>query len=301
MNQDIATKVFESLASGVRLDAYRLLVKAGLDGMVAGQLASELAIAPNNLSFHLKALTHAGLVTAEQEGRFQRYRANLPLMQELIAYLTEQCCEGHPEQCASLRADAGCAPALLPPLSGCTAAGCCAETTQVAGCNFAGEYRALGADVTDKREKMNKPYHELILGRIYFGGAADIQQMVDEEGVEVVVDLREEATACAATAEGVRWVQIPLADHAEAPEPALFASAIAAVTEAYQQGRKVAFHCGAGRGRTGTVAAGVLLALGLARDVDSAIAQAKAIRPQLNVKPLQRESLERLYPARPGV
>lgn len=301
MNQDIATKVFESLASGVRLETYRLLVKAGLEGMVAGQLAAELAIAPNNLSFHLKALTHAGLVTVEQEGRFQRYRANLPLMLELIAYLTEQCCAGHPEQCASLRADAGCAPLLLPPLSGRSAAGCCAATTKVAGCNSAGEYRALGADVTDKREKMNKPYHELIPERIYCGGAADIQQMVDEDGVEVVVDLREEATACAATAEGVRWVQIPLADHAEAPEPALFASAIAAVMEAYQQGHKVAFHCGAGRGRTGTVAAGVLLALGLARDVDSAIAQAKAIRPQLNVKPVQRESLERLYPAPPGV
>ena len=230
MNKEIATKVFESLASGVRLDVYRLLVKAGLEGMVAGQIASTLAIAPNNLSFHLKALTHAGLVTAEQEGRFQRYRANLPLMLELIAYLTEQCCEGHPEQCASLRADAGCAPALLPPLSGRTAAGCCAETTQVAGCNSAGEYRALGADVTDKREKMNKPYHELIPGRIYFGGAADIQQMVDEEGVEVVVDLREESSGCAASAENVRWLQVSLADHATTPEPALFASAIAAVS-----------------------------------------------------------------------
>ena len=53
MNKEIATQVFESLASGVRLDVYRLLVKAGLEGMVAGQIASTLAIAPNNLSFHL--------------------------------------------------------------------------------------------------------------------------------------------------------------------------------------------------------------------------------------------------------
>ena len=102
MNKEIATKVFESLASGIRLDVYRLLVRAGLEGMVAGQLASELAIAPNNLSFHLKAMTHAGMVTVEQEGRFQRYRANIPLMLELIAYLTEECCAGVPGQCAEV-------------------------------------------------------------------------------------------------------------------------------------------------------------------------------------------------------
>jgi len=116
MNKEIATKVFESLASGIRLDVYRLLVRAGLEGMVAGQLASELAIAPNNLSFHLKAMTHAGMVTVEQEGRFQRYRANIPLMLDLIAYLTEECCAGHPEQCASLRSASSCSPAVLPAL-----------------------------------------------------------------------------------------------------------------------------------------------------------------------------------------
>ena len=58
MNKEIATKVFESLASGIRLDVWRLLVKAGLEGQVAGQLASELDIAPNTLSFHLKAMLH---------------------------------------------------------------------------------------------------------------------------------------------------------------------------------------------------------------------------------------------------
>ena len=116
MNKEIATKVFESLASGIRLEVYRLLVKTGLEGMVAGQIASELAIAPNNLSFHLKAMTHAGLLSVAQEGRFQRYRANIPLMLELIAYLTEECCAGHPEQCASLRSASGCSPTVLPAL-----------------------------------------------------------------------------------------------------------------------------------------------------------------------------------------
>ena len=117
MNKEIATKVFESLASGIRLEVYRLLVKTGLEGMVAGQIASELAIAPNNLSFHLKAMTHAGLLSVAQEGRFQRSRANIPLMLELIAYLTEECCAGHPEQCASLRSASGCSPTVLPALA----------------------------------------------------------------------------------------------------------------------------------------------------------------------------------------
>ena len=99
MNKEIATKVFESLASGIRLDVWRLLVKAGLEGLVAGQLANELDIAPNTLSFHLKAMLHAGLLSVEQEGRFLRYRANIPLMLSLIGYLTEECCAGHPEAC----------------------------------------------------------------------------------------------------------------------------------------------------------------------------------------------------------
>lgn len=120
MEKQSATQIFESLSSPIRLDIYRLLVKCGLEGMVAGQIASTLALPANNLSFHLKGMLHAGLITVQQEGRFQRYRANLSLMLELIAYLTEECCAGHPEHCAELRAASCCAPALLPPLSSTT-------------------------------------------------------------------------------------------------------------------------------------------------------------------------------------
>lgn len=115
-----ATTIFESLSSGVRLDVYRLLVKKGSEGMVAGEIAAALDLPPTNLSFHFKALTQTGLLTVEQEGRFQRYRANIPLMLELIAYLTEECCAGHPEACAELRAGSACAEALLPPLPAAT-------------------------------------------------------------------------------------------------------------------------------------------------------------------------------------
>lgn len=102
MEKRTATSIFESLSSGLRLDVYRLLVKRGPEGMVAGEIATTLGIPPTNLSFHLKALTQAEMVSATQEGRFQRYRANIPMMLDLIAYLTAECCEGHPEQCADL-------------------------------------------------------------------------------------------------------------------------------------------------------------------------------------------------------
>ena len=99
MDKELATTLFESLASSVRLDIFRLLVKRAPDGLVAGEIATALTIPPTNLSFHLKAMTHASLVTVTQEGRFQRYRANLTVMQSLIDYLTAECCMGQPDCC----------------------------------------------------------------------------------------------------------------------------------------------------------------------------------------------------------
>ena len=99
MDKQLATTLFESLASGIRLDIFRLLVKHAPTGLVAGEIASILALPPTNLSFHLKAMAHASLVNVTQEGRYQRYRANLSVMQSLIDYLTAECCTGNPEQC----------------------------------------------------------------------------------------------------------------------------------------------------------------------------------------------------------
>jgi ArsR family transcriptional regulator, arsenate/arsenite/antimonite-responsive transcriptional repressor len=117
MKKITATTIFESLSSGVRLDVFRLLVKKGFDGMVAGEIATTLDIPPNNLSFHLKAMVYADMVSVEQEGRYQRYRANIPLMLDMIAYLTEECCAGHPEKCADLRTASNCSPNALPSLN----------------------------------------------------------------------------------------------------------------------------------------------------------------------------------------
>lgn len=116
MDRNTATQVFESLSSGVRLDAFRLLVKRGDEGMVAGEISTTLGIPPTNLSFHLKALCQSGLITVEPEGRYLRYRASIPLMLDLVAYLTEECCASAPGKCADLRAVSKVRPGVLPPL-----------------------------------------------------------------------------------------------------------------------------------------------------------------------------------------
>ena len=85
MEKETAVSLFESLSSGVRLDIFRLLVPHGEAGQVAGEIVTQLGLPPTNVSFHLKAMTRAGLLHVRQEGRFQRYRADLPKMQELIA------------------------------------------------------------------------------------------------------------------------------------------------------------------------------------------------------------------------
>lgn len=95
--------MFEALSSEVRLDVYRLLVKYGDSGLVAGEIATELEIPNTNLSFHLKALVHAEMIFVEQEGRFLRYKANLDLMLSLVEFLTEECCFNNPEHCQSIR------------------------------------------------------------------------------------------------------------------------------------------------------------------------------------------------------
>ena len=122
MERAAALLTLESLSSGIRLDIFRLLVRQGPEGLVAGEIATALELAPSNLSFHLKALTQSGLLSVEQEGRYQRYRANMPLMLDLIAYLTEECCAGHPELCGNLPTASSCAPARRAALADATKA-----------------------------------------------------------------------------------------------------------------------------------------------------------------------------------
>ncbi|VTU07191.1 putative transcriptional regulator [Actinobacillus indolicus] len=101
MNTEQASQLFESLSSPIRLAIFQTLSAMGTKGMIAGDLAKQLGLAPNNLSFHLKTLSQAQLITSLQEGRFVRYYANLPLMLELTQFLTDNCCKNSQEKCAT--------------------------------------------------------------------------------------------------------------------------------------------------------------------------------------------------------
>lgn len=85
-----------AIAQESRLAIFRLLVQIGPDGMAATKIAEQLNIAPSSLSFHLKELTHARLITSRSEGRFVIYSADVVVMNGLIGYLTENCCGGVP-------------------------------------------------------------------------------------------------------------------------------------------------------------------------------------------------------------
>ena len=95
MEINIAVKALTALAQGTRLSIFRILVQAGKEGLSAGQIAKTLDIPNATLSFHLKELTNAGLITARQESRFIYYTANISVMNELLGFLTENCCAGH--------------------------------------------------------------------------------------------------------------------------------------------------------------------------------------------------------------
>ncbi|MES2760046.1 MAG: metalloregulator ArsR/SmtB family transcription factor [Pseudomonadota bacterium] len=93
-----------ALAQESRLAVFRLLVQAGPDGIAASKIADQLGVPPSSLSFHLKELTHAGLIVPRQDGRFIMYSADFATMNGLIGFLTENCCGGSP--CSPLTAPA---------------------------------------------------------------------------------------------------------------------------------------------------------------------------------------------------
>lgn len=100
MKKPDAVAALAALAQDSRLDVFRLLVEAGPQGLPAGSVAGALKLAPNTLTFHFDRLRDAGLVTVRREGRSMIYAARYDTMKGLIAYLTDNCCQGHPEECA---------------------------------------------------------------------------------------------------------------------------------------------------------------------------------------------------------
>lgn len=99
MDKSAAIRALDGLAQETRLDAFRLLVRAGEEGLPAGEIARALGVPHNTLSSHLAVLTGAGLVASRREGRSIIYRADFAGTRSLLAFLMEDCCQGHPEAC----------------------------------------------------------------------------------------------------------------------------------------------------------------------------------------------------------
>jgi len=99
MEKTYAIAALAALAQETRLDIFRLLVQAGETGMPAGQIGDQLGLPSATLSFHLSQLKHANLVTFRRESRSLIYKAAYPVMNDLLAYLTENCCQGNAAAC----------------------------------------------------------------------------------------------------------------------------------------------------------------------------------------------------------
>jgi DNA-binding transcriptional ArsR family regulator len=102
MDVNSAIDALSALAQPTRLAAFRLLIREGPAGLLAGEIASRLRVLQNTMSTNLAVLERAGLVRGQREGRAIRYRSDIPGMRGLLAYLMEDCCQGRPELCGDL-------------------------------------------------------------------------------------------------------------------------------------------------------------------------------------------------------
>ena len=105
MDNEHAILAFSALAQPTRLEAFRILVHAGPDGLAAGDLARKLGVPQNTLSAHLGILARSGLVRSERQSRQIFYRPQLDQVRSLTVFLLKNCCGGRPELCEPLVAD----------------------------------------------------------------------------------------------------------------------------------------------------------------------------------------------------
>lgn len=138
---------------------------------------------------------------------------------------------------------------------------------------------------------MEKNYEALVSNRIFVGGVDGVEDLLANEKVDVIFDLR--VTQKDHPAEKLR-VHQPIADESSDQDISI-KKAVDEVVKAYNEGKNVYFHCTSGRGRAGTLAVATLMELGLAETVEEAENKAKAIRPKIDVKPDQKAALEKIY------
>jgi ArsR family transcriptional regulator len=106
--QDSAVEALSALAHDTRLSVFRMLVKAGPEGLIAGAIAQAANVPSSTMSHHLGILERAGLVESERESRLVHYRADYDGMRRLLAFLLQDCCQGVPEMCAELLGELNC-------------------------------------------------------------------------------------------------------------------------------------------------------------------------------------------------
>jgi DNA-binding transcriptional ArsR family regulator len=105
-----AVDALGALAHETRLSVFRMLVKAGPAGMIAGAIAEHCSVPPSTMSHHLATLERAGLVQSTRESRLIHYRADFPGMRRLLTFLMQDCCQGMPEMCSDLMTGLACEP-----------------------------------------------------------------------------------------------------------------------------------------------------------------------------------------------
>lgn len=105
-----AVDALQALGHETRISVFRMLVKAGSGGLMAGEIAQTCGVPASTMSHHLANLERAGLVTSERESRVIRYRADYDGMRRLLAFLMEDCCQGDPLLCADFSEIAACKP-----------------------------------------------------------------------------------------------------------------------------------------------------------------------------------------------
>ncbi len=93
---------FGALSHETRLTVFRKIMGAGTEGVTAGELAEHAGVTPSNLSAHLTVLTHSGLIRVRRDGRRRIYTPIVDAVVDLVTFLVEDCCDGHPEVCAQL-------------------------------------------------------------------------------------------------------------------------------------------------------------------------------------------------------
>lgn len=108
MDDRQALASFAALSQETRLQVVRTLVVAGPEGLAAGSIAERMGVSPSNLSFHLKELDHAGLIRQRRESRSIVYTASYDALADLVKFLMEDCCSGHPSIRASVEMAKDC-------------------------------------------------------------------------------------------------------------------------------------------------------------------------------------------------